>query len=305
LKLLKACQGNEDLTFKLGTLDTQDRAEISKHVRPASFALRQSYDIKKGWGKGFIWVAPIGFLNESDQSGETQYPDWRRSYSLEGILLHEWGHVFGTPHVDGTVMSKNIYLQVISTIEERRKFATKIDYTRELVVNSLRDFRQHGQLGTFRYYINPERIEDTTAANFLRLTGRARVGEIKSWYQVLDKKEFLNVSDDQGEFQFELTEKKGNASHSTDYVSVFQVLFTDERGKMGGSAHLSAGISKSMTMTTATGEKLSVRVGRSTPSVGMQDKDKHGHLTDLVNIMIEDPDQVTFLFGAGERDDLD
>ena len=49
------------------------------------------------WARGYIWVAPTVLL-----TGKT-YP-WRLA-PLAGLLAHEVGHIFGIPHIPGTLMA--------------------------------------------------------------------------------------------------------------------------------------------------------------------------------------------------------
>jgi Matrixin len=94
-----SCDGSEDIKFELGISNAQIKLDSAQYYKPTAFAQRSSYDSKKGWGKGYIWVASA--------KSSTGF-DWSRKFPLHGILLHELGHVFGCEHVENTIMSPKI-----------------------------------------------------------------------------------------------------------------------------------------------------------------------------------------------------
>lgn len=128
---LQACDGSEDLKIYFGVSAPEIQPYAHKMQDALGFAELVSYDRKQGWGKGFIWIAAQGHLEES-------YPDWSLPYAIEGILLHEFGHVLGARHQDGTIMSQEIatYFRKWKsggfTDETRRVHLTQVDQLVEL-----------------------------------------------------------------------------------------------------------------------------------------------------------------------------
>ena len=103
--LASKCDGTEDLTFYFGTKNAEINQAKSQFSNPSAFAQRRSYDPKAKWGNGFIWVAQEGDVDVGT-------PNWKVPYSLQGMLLHELGHVLGNGHVDGTIMDQDIAMMV-------------------------------------------------------------------------------------------------------------------------------------------------------------------------------------------------
>src|SRR6185437_1712189 len=65
-------------------------------------AIDESRAGQYGWTPGFIWVADTGQVDSASST-----PMWTNfeGMPLQRILLHELGHVFGSTHVDGTIMA--------------------------------------------------------------------------------------------------------------------------------------------------------------------------------------------------------
>lgn len=214
------CLGVEDLVFKFGTFDEEVTAAQSKFTRAVSFAIKNRTDLKSNWAQGFIWVAPQGSLGW-DTNTERPFPDWSMSFNIEGILLHELGHIFGNSHVPGTIMDENIARYIKWPWEPQRKvYLSRIDNKRELFLCEGCDFKQPGLLGEQTFNPTPSGIHDQRIINFRLLMGRSPVGLVKAEFSVQDKKSFLTVQDDQGSHSFELTLKKGSARSVADRKSV-------------------------------------------------------------------------------------
>jgi len=134
LSALESCNGTEDLTIYYGEQNEEVRKYASQHTNPIAFAVRTSYDMNSGRGKGFIWIAPAGALVSSER-----FPDWERPGQLDGVLLHEVGHVFGCDHVEGTIMAADLigslrtqrdrYVDRLRSIDQERELFFALDET--------------------------------------------------------------------------------------------------------------------------------------------------------------------------------
>jgi len=156
---LDKCDGTQDLAIYFGVTNALVEAAKSNYVNPTGFARRSEYNASKGWGKGFIWIAA-----ENSVSPKFNFPNWTLPHNLHGMLLHEFGHVLGCDHVDGTIMQENIsdLLSAETDSETRRMRLTNIDGNKFLVPAGNRIFRGTG----------------VSADTFEIMTGRRHVGEI-------------------------------------------------------------------------------------------------------------------------------
>jgi hypothetical protein len=130
ISIASSCTGDEDLIFYLGTEDVQVKKAKQHYVNPYGFAERISFDWKKGWSKGFIWIAASGSVSHKG-------PNWKLPFRLRGILLHELGHTFGNGHVEGTIMREmsDFFSEIIEFPSSYSEFVlTHIDHRRELYV---------------------------------------------------------------------------------------------------------------------------------------------------------------------------
>jgi len=113
LHIKPKCQGNEDLTYYFGVMPNEVKKRIGKFDHPTAFSVRKTYDLEKGWGKGFVWV-------NKDFSYDGDAPDWKGSPNcIFSTLLHESGHIFGNKPgsaPDATVMDENHINAVVNQI---------------------------------------------------------------------------------------------------------------------------------------------------------------------------------------------
>jgi hypothetical protein len=155
-QLLAKCDGTEDLTFYFGNDNDRVEKEKAMYQDPIAFVKRESYDDKKGWGKGFVWISPKGIANVWSSStvstpggppssgpppGQVvEYQPWTTT-TLSAIVLHEMGHVLGNAHVQGTIMDAKI----ADVLLFNPALTSTIDETMELAENR----RFHSLAGTY------------------------------------------------------------------------------------------------------------------------------------------------------------
>lgn len=97
ISLQETCDTTTELKIIFGLKTPDVQVELKKYYNPFGFATLQSYDVEKKRGKGFIWIAnPKEAYAESHEA------------SLNALVLHELGHVYGVPHVKGTIMDEKI-----------------------------------------------------------------------------------------------------------------------------------------------------------------------------------------------------
>ena len=129
IKIALLCRGTEDLTFYFGRTNTEIERNLRRYTDPISFVARQSYNLRTGWGKGFVWINATGFGGQP----------WLSTEQLDPILLHEIGHIFGVGHIPETIMSEQIVRDTASRlhadtglVKHRWENLNTIDTEREL-----------------------------------------------------------------------------------------------------------------------------------------------------------------------------
>lgn len=147
---LAECDSTEDLHFYFGVNAPKVVEAKKDFFKPSFFAHRESYDLAQGWGKGFVWIA-----------GPSEMPNRQisRKWSpglLRTALLHEFGHLLGCAHIDGTIMRERIAAEFYEN--------EKIDQERMLVMH----------LGTFSdtgLNFHPTGYQTVSHETFEKFTG--------------------------------------------------------------------------------------------------------------------------------------
>ncbi|MBT4792270.1 MAG: hypothetical protein HON90_11930 [Halobacteriovoraceae bacterium] len=116
------CNGSENISFYIGLEDEKIIDVKKSFVYPSAFAWREEFDSVSLKGKGIVWVSEDYLIKNK----------YNRS-ALEIILTHELGHVFGNPHVEGTIMDKDAHHFYMLEMDNRS--SSEIDQNRELYTN--------------------------------------------------------------------------------------------------------------------------------------------------------------------------
>jgi hypothetical protein len=162
---MERCDGTEDLKFYLGVKDDEVREAKMAYNNPVAFAHRSRYDVSRGWGKGFIWIArPHTVLGGA-------YPEWQQTPDkLLAFLMHELGHVLGNTHIQSTIMDEDIAELVLIGFTDSKNFR-RIDWGSELAENRY----HHPLVGR----MSVDTKNTGTSESFKRIVGRDLVGDVK------------------------------------------------------------------------------------------------------------------------------
>ncbi|MCX6123501.1 MAG: hypothetical protein NTV34_01935, partial [Proteobacteria bacterium] len=107
---------NADLTVLMGSivegpipeeLFGPERIYRKEYQNPAAYARLKSYDFKKGWGQGVIWLHDGDPFQYISADGKIAELDFQTDGVVEALIMHEMGHVFGNGHISGTIMDEN------------------------------------------------------------------------------------------------------------------------------------------------------------------------------------------------------
>lgn len=135
------CQDSTDLKFQFGIL-ASDQVELLESVgEVVGIAMRTSYDVEQMRGSGFIYIAPqTGPLRPSSTYFGEQPWEACNNCTLEAVLKHELGHVFGLPHDQNDnrdIMNRNFPADVSS-----ESFELEILQNGQFLLGFLRDIRK-------------------------------------------------------------------------------------------------------------------------------------------------------------------
>lgn len=207
LKQSTPCAPDVNLVFLLGhpTNHPAVAAILGAQAPTAalSFAHRADMDVYAGTSRGFIWVAPAGSKNPLFNT-----PNWSTENTLHGVLLHEMGHVFGTGHIQGTIMdAENLDKDVFDASarddaygERARKRLRHIDQYRPLYDSDHYDFKVNGRL-------TPSEYTDTEVSvrAFKLFTDRSPRGRTRAALVRRQAQYYFYLIDEAGDHEFQVT----------------------------------------------------------------------------------------------------
>jgi hypothetical protein len=194
-RLLGTCDGTQDLTLYFGVQSAAIAQAAKAFVRPVSFAHKGHYDWRHGWSKGFLWFS-------MPKTYSPEFPDWSVADQLQGMMLHELGHVFGCDHVDGTIMSESIVVVAMATSDPSTAagahlMLTSIDQSRELVLSD--------RLVSYSGFLPVDGTADGRQS-YAWLVGRPLVGSVTATLRRTAPRAFvLAITDAQGSVQAAVT----------------------------------------------------------------------------------------------------
>jgi len=242
-----------DLRFYFGVANSEVQTGIGTTSQKLAGAVKTSYDIRSRWGRGFIWIASHGTVSPGtmDKGDDPVFPNWNAPFTLNAIVLHELGHVFGVGHIDGTIMDENLAYWILHHSKFSRKLQG-IDGDRQLLTAIEPTI---GELG----------LAASEAANFELLTGKAPSGPVVAEYGPSDvdpRGGMLTVKDSVGRHEFKIEsfsadERDMGFGRSN---SVFQILNEDAVGKSTGAFNIHSSSVWYAKIKSANGEDLLITV---------------------------------------------
>jgi hypothetical protein len=299
VELLPACNGSQELTFFLGS----DNSEIAKakeqFTNPIAFVQRRNYDLASGRSNGFVWITKTGGV--LPEAGPRGTPDWTMPYNFHGIALHEIGHLMGVPDISGTVMDEDWLISRFQdgNAEFRRVSFTKVDYLHEVLMLPTEKVAFNGFFGPTPC---AGKLNDCAAqykASFATLIGREHVGKVVTARFVGGNGSgaYLEVKDDAGAVKLKI-EPNGQSEDSkfTLTKNVFKTYRDVRSGSIvsEGYSRAQAGSVEYRTLVTPSGNRyLAIIERNSSDPTALQVKamiPKQG----IVTIFVADPFQMPY-----------
>lgn len=131
------CTPDTDLVFVFGNVPAAYQGAIGAS-QDSLYGLAvknrpQSVGARQNWGKGLIWVAPHTDTFSAGDSRLKTHINYNHDTALNAVLLHEFGHVFGNRHVDGTIMDTTLLDKILENLNQLTRLDGLINWQDEVV----------------------------------------------------------------------------------------------------------------------------------------------------------------------------
>lgn len=256
-----ACTGTENLKIYLGVENSAVTTAKKKFEKPYAFAIRESYDLDKKMGKGFMWFAEAASIYPKGGSG---FPNWHDPYTLQGIMTHELGHILGVGHVEDTIMEEEMmsYMQMMdpsSAFNSRGKAVlTSIDDLRILHIGGTSHIEIPGR-------ISNNNNEDQITETFKNFMGRMPVGKVRMTSYCCEILK-LKMSDDSSERTFDIKINNDLRNEFSLANGLFRINYKD--GYNSALSYGVSGFSGVGFITSATGKTYTIQYSINASNIG-------------------------------------
>lgn len=279
----ESCNGAQDLTFYFGVTNPDVQRSFKNFVNPVAFAIRTQFDSTTGRGKGFIWLAKLGSVTtDCEEFPECEnFPNWQLPYNLEGMLIHEIGHAYGTAHIQWTIMDQDFvhklkWFPQQQKPEDQNRNLVQIDQLRELVICERCDQEYSGKLGMQWYskstYQDPDTGEvvekevhiDKSQEVFEYILDRKPNGKIHSSVELNQEGNYiLFVSDTLGESSILIEFPEGQTGSVTFDQMAFKTISPFGNNSQSVTWARSGSEQKFGTLTVPNGKTIHISLHRN------------------------------------------
>ena len=314
------CDGTEDVAFYFGVRNEKVNRAMAQFFNPVAFAVKTHYDMKSGWGKGFIWVASRGSVSVANGSTAQDFPDWQTPYNLEGIILHETGHIFGNGHIPFTIMDKDFVHRLMEPHTHhdepfRYSQLMMIDQARELAICDNCQQLINGRLGLYFWsdegrrnqqgeIVRNRKVVDTRAKVFQKLFARQPVGELKASVNIDGKGGMaLTVKDSVEEATFEIITPSGGADSFTLDELAFKSITSESDDMLLSSLNIAKSGSEVSYghLTTQSGTRLHLVIQRNMVSSIEEENDIYIFANRFLVQFLDEVDGMQILFQSEQE----
>ena len=102
------------ILFGVETLTQPEREYLQDPRKFIGITVRTDYDEVQLKGRGFMFISSDQGPNPYSNSGDLIEKAWQYPKLLQYALMHEFGHVFGFPHIGGGLMSEVFLEQTLN-----------------------------------------------------------------------------------------------------------------------------------------------------------------------------------------------
>lgn len=244
---LASCDGTEDVKIFLGKVDSAIEKEKAKYENPVAFAKREEYDSETGKTKGYLW------LNKNIE--------WTRAGALDGIMLHEMGHMIGIGHIEGTIMEEGIAWKLLLPGTDQSWEARTIDRWSSILL-----FPRAGKSVSIQGKIPVSRDGDLDQRKiFQRIAGRKNQGDVAASVVMsvngkFDPRFKLSLADKDGSESFDISILPGSFSVFHLNSKILGIVYSKDKNSRSGTYSAVEGFKALGKLITKQGEPLLVQV---------------------------------------------